>query len=216
MQQAAVDRRFIVIEGPLGAGRTTLAKAIALKLQAKLVLESENPFFTNFFNDMEKSAFPLQIFSLLSRLQQQKEIVQVDLFERGVVCDFLFTSEHIAAELHLSQDEFVLYDKLLRAMDVRLTVPDLVIYLQAKPHLLYERLQRSGYDYGRRVPLDYLEAQVQAYNHYFYQYKLSPLLVVNIEQVDFFKDERNLDALLRASLKAKSGVQHFLPNPEGE
>src|SRR5262245_45899288 len=111
------ERRFIVIEGALGSGKTSLAKILSTKLAAKLLLDEENPFLVPFFKEMARTAFQLQIFTLLSRLNQQKEILQVDLFQRGVVCDYLFSSEHIFAEMHLSQDEFVLYDKLLRVME---------------------------------------------------------------------------------------------------
>ena len=211
MSSHTEDRRFIVIEGPLGSGKTSLAKILATKLGAKTVLEEENPFFLPFFKDMEKHAFQAQIFALLSRYQQQKEVLQVDLFQRGVVSDYLFASEHIFAELHLSQDEFVLYDKLLRAMDVQAPIPDLVVYLQSQPDMLHERLQRSGYAYGNKVPSDYLEDLTRAYNQYFFHYSLSPLLVVNTENVDFHRDERYVEALIKEMGQNIKGVHHFVP-----
>ena len=147
------DRRFIVIEGPLGSGKTTLAKILAPRFNAKMVLDQPNPFGVAFFKDMERHAFPAQVFDLLNRYQQQqREVMQVDLFERGVVCDYLFSSEHLFAELNLSEEEFLLYEKLLRAMDLKAPIPDLLIFLQTDADTLYERLQRSGYDYGRWVP----------------------------------------------------------------
>ena len=206
-----VDRRFIVVEGALGAGKTTLAKILAERLNCKLVLDAPNPFTGTFFQDMDKFAFQLQVFSLLNRYHQQKDILQVDLFSQGVLADYLFASEHIFAELHLNQEEFVLYDKLLRTMNVQAPIPDLVIYLQAKPHALHERLVAEGSEHAKAVPLDYLEELTRAYNEYFFRYHLSPLLVVNTEHVDFFSSSRHIDDLVEEMAKIKSGVHHFVP-----
>lgn len=205
------DQRFIVIEGALGSGKTHLAKILAEKLQSKLVLEEENPFFLPFFKDMEKHAFQAQIFSLLSRYNQQKEILQVDLFQRGVISDYLFSGEHIFAQLHLNQEEFGLYDKLLRVLNVQAPIPDLVVFIQSKAHVLHERLHKSGHDYARKVPADYLQELAAAFNNYFFHYTLSPLLVVNTENIDFFNDERNVDALIREMGRTTRGVHHFVP-----
>jgi deoxyadenosine/deoxycytidine kinase len=206
-----VDRRFIVVEGALGAGKTTLAKILAERLSCKLVLDTPNPFIGMFFEDMDKFAFQLQVFSLLGRYHQQKDILQVDLFSQGMIADYLFASEHIFAELHLNQEEFVLYDKLLRTMNVQAPIPDLVIYLQSKPHLLYEKLQSDGPPYCKDIPLDYLEDMTSAYNDYFFRYHLSPLLVVNTEHVDFFSGNRHIEDLIEEINKVKSGVHHFVP-----
>lgn len=206
------DRRFIVVEGPLGSGKTALTKLLAARQQAKLVLSEPNPFCSRFFKEMEKYAFQYQIFSLLSHYHQLKEILQVDLFSKGVMADYLFTSEHIFAEQHLTDEEFFLYDKLLRAMDVQAAVPDLVIYLQATPAMLHERLRKSGLEYAQHVPLDYLEAVVGAYNRYFFDYTLSALLVVNIENVDFFSEEIYVEKLVHELAGVKSGVHHFVPH----
>ncbi len=205
------DRRFIVIEGPLGSGKTSLTKILAGRLNAKLVLEVDNPFLPSFFQDMEKHAFQTQIFSLLSRYNQQKEILQVDLFQQQVMSDYLFVGEHIFAQLHLSQDEFMLYDKLLRTLDMQAPVPDLVIYLQSQPEVLYERLQKSVYPYSRDVPPDYIEAMSEAFNNYFFSYNLSPLLVINTSKADFFSDDRHVDELTREMERVRSGVHHFVP-----
>ena len=206
-----VDRRFIVVEGALGAGKTTLAKMLAERLSCKLVLDAPNPFTATFFEDMDKFAFQLQVFSLLNRYHQQKDILQVDLFSQGVMADYLFASEHIFAELHLNEEEFVLYDKLLRTMNVQAPIPDLVIYLQSKPHALHDRLQSDPALGGQDIPLDYLEDLTRAYNEYFFRYHLSPLLVVNTEHVDFFSSTRHIDDLVDEIHKVKSGVHHFVP-----
>jgi deoxyadenosine/deoxycytidine kinase len=206
MSHTVEDRRFIVIEGPLGSGKTSLAKTLASKLGTRLVLEEENPFLLPFFKNMEKHAFQAQIFSLLSRYQQQKELLQVDLFQRGVICDYLFSSEHIFAELHLSQDEFVLYDKLLKAMNVRAPIADLVVFLQSPAELLHEKLQKSHLSYARKVPLSYIEELTRAYNQYFFHYNLGPLLVVNSENIDFSTDERYVDALVKEMGKVTGGL----------
>ena len=210
----STNRRFIVVEGPLGAGKTSLAKILGARLSYRLTLEEENPFFERLFKDIEKHAFQAQLFNLLSRYHQQQHIMQTDLFQQGVLSDYLFTSEHIFAEMHLNQDEFVLYDKLLRLLDVRAPIPDLVIYLQANAETLYERLQKSDLAYGKSVPLDYLQASVEAYNSYFFHYKLSPLLVVNIDDVDFFSDDRYTSSLIKEVMRVRSGVHHFVPFKE--
>ena len=208
------DGRFIVIEGPLGSDNTSLAKMLALRLNSKLILEPENPFLDAFFRDMDKHAFQMQIFSYLGRLHQQRDILQVDLFERGVMADYLFGCEQIMAEQHLSRDEFMLYDKLLCTLDARTPVPDLVVFLQSSPEILMERLQRSGLSYAKRVSFDYLAAMTTAYNSYFFSYSLSPLLVVNCEEVDFFSDDRKVDALLQEMTKVQTGTHHFIPHKE--
>ena len=209
------DSRYIVVEGPIGVGKTTLVNHLAEAFDARTLLEraDENPFLSKFYADRGKYAFQTQIFFLLTRYQQQQEILQADLFRRHIVCDYLFAKDRIFAYLNLSQDELVLYEWIYQLLDQRVVKPDLVIYLQAPVHVLARRIRKRALWYEKDVDQEYLEKVSKAYNAFFFQYSETPLLVVNTSNIDFVKREADLQNLLREIRNTDKGVRYLTIDP---
>lgn len=204
--------RYIVVEGPLGVGKTAFAKLLAGRLGARSVLESpSNPFLGEFYDDPKRHAFQAQLYYLLSRYQQKDEVHQQDLFARGgVVSDYLFARDRIFAQLNLSRDELALYDKVYGLLGAQVPRPDLVVYLQARPDVLLSRLRRRAAD--SRVPSrDYIEKVAQAYAEFFFHYGDSPLLVVNTSEIDFVDSRADLDDLVAVIQRTRAGISHYSP-----
>jgi deoxyguanosine kinase len=209
-----MDRsRYIAVEGPIGAGKTALARTIAERLGARLMLEpvDENPFLPAFYEDARKHAFQAQLFFLLSRFRQQQALQQQDLFDQGTVTDYLFAKDRIFATLTLDANEMVLYDRLYEVLGPRVVKPDLVVYLQARPEVLLHRIRRRGRPFEREVEAGYVEALASAYNDYFFHYEQSPLLVVNASDLDLEGSEQELEALLTVIRRHRKGLQHYVP-----
>ena len=206
-------KRYIAIEGPIGVGKTTLAELLAEQFGAKTLLEEvdTNPFLPKFYEDPKKYAFQTQVFFLLSRYQQQRELSQYDLFKNSVVSDYLFAKDRIFAYLNLDDDELALYEQLYRLIDARITKPDLVIYLQASSKVLIERIKKRGKDYEQGITEQYLERLVDAYNRYFFYYKETPLLVVNTSAIDFVNNREDREDLIKEIDSVKGGVQYYIP-----
>ncbi|MFO1518741.1 MAG: deoxynucleoside kinase [bacterium] len=188
---------YIAIEGPIGVGKTTLCRLLAEEFNFKLNLEDVhgNPFLSEFYKDRNKYAFQTQVFFLLSRYQQQKELSQHDLFQQGFISDYIFAKDQIFAHLNLSEDELSLYDSLYNLLDARILKPDLVIFLQASTEVLKERIKKRKIPYEKNIDVQYLEDLAQAYNRFFFAYNETPLLVVNCSEIDFVEkpeDYRNL------------------------
>jgi deoxyadenosine/deoxycytidine kinase len=207
--------RLIAIEGPLGVGKSTLAKYLARRLGARSIFEEieENPFLKSFYQDPRRYAFQTQMFFLLSRYQQQVGLKQEDLFHKVTVCDYVFQKDRIFAYLTLSEDELSLYERVYRTLDPRVPSPDLVVYLQARPEVLIERIRTRNRDWERPIKLQFLEELIQAYNDYFFHWQKSPLLVINTSEIDFVETEAHLEAVLGAIRRMRKGVQYF--NPSG-
>lgn len=207
------QRRYIVIEGPIGVGKTTLARLLADEFQARLVLEKveENPFLRRFYEDPEKYAFPAQLFFLLTRYRQQQELAQHDLFQQNTVGDYLFAKDHIFAQVNLDVDELALYRQLYNLLDARLPRPDLVVYLQARIDVLLARLRKRARDYERQISPEYIERIAEAYREFFFHYDETPLLVVNCSEIDFVAHSGETDDLLREIREMGQGVQHYIP-----
>ena len=150
--------RYIVVEGPIGVGKTSLAKRLAAEFHARSVFEKveENPFLTKFYEDRESYAFQAQIFFLLSRYQQQRELIQQDLFSQNAVSDYLFAKDRIFATLNLSSEEITLYKQLYQLLDPRVPKPDLVVYLQARPDVLYKRVKKRDKKFDKEITPEYL------------------------------------------------------------
>jgi len=191
------ELRFIAIEGVIGAGKTSLTKVLANKLHAGTVFEEfeENPFLVKFYADRKKYAFHTQIYFLMSRYRKQREVAQIDLFNSRVITDYLFVKDRIFAEVNLSEDEFALYDKIYSILAVDVPRPDLVIYLQADPEMLYKRIRQRGRAYERDIEFEYIERLGEAYNTFFFHYNSSPMLIVNVKGFDFLANPRDLDLL---------------------
>lgn len=207
------DGRYIAIEGPIGAGKSTLAKILAERSTKRLVVETdeENPFLDRFYQDEKKHAFQTQLFYLLSRYQQQVTFTQGDLFRRGIVCDYLFAKDRIFAALTLDEQEFRLYDRVYSLLSNQVPRPDLVVYLQARPEVLLDRVKKRGRATEAKIRSGYLEEVSQAFNHFFFHYNETPLLVVNTSDIDFVTVEEDRDQLLREIDRIRTGIHHYYP-----
>src|ERR1051326_8335703 len=206
-------KKYIVVEGPIGVGKSSLAKLLAAEFQARTLFESveDNPFLAKFYQDRDTYAFQNQLFFLLNRYRQQRDLVQQDLFSQATVSDYLFAKDKIFASLTLNADELALYQQIYQLLDTRLPKPDLVVFLQARPDVLYKRLKKRDKSYERSVTLEYLTEVAQAYSQFFFHYDESPLLVVNTSEIDFVASSRDLADLVREINNMGSGTQHYIP-----
>jgi len=205
--------QYIVVEGPIGVGKTSLARLLAKEFNARCLLEKpeENPFLSHFYQDRKKYAFQVRVFFLLTRFQQQQEIVQPDLFNQVTISDYLFDKDRLFALLNLDGNEFVLYEKIFQLLGGRIPTPDLVIYLQAKPEVLLQRIKSRNVAYEKEMEFDYLKKLTETYNSYFFHYNQSPLLVLNTSEIDFVKRKEDFDQLLREIRGMKKGTWYFTP-----
>jgi deoxyadenosine/deoxycytidine kinase len=202
-----------VVEGPIGVGKTSLARLLAKEFNARCLLEKPegNPFLSHFYQDRKKYAFQVQVFFLLTRFQQQQEIAQPDLFNQVTISDYLFDKDRLFALLNLDGNEFVLYEKIFQLLGGRIPTPDLVIYLQAKPEVLLQRIKSRNIAYEKEMEFDYLKKLTETYNSYFFHYNQSPLLVLNTSEIDFVKRKEDFDQLLREIRGMKKGIWYFTP-----
>jgi deoxyadenosine/deoxycytidine kinase len=205
--------RYIAVEGPVGVGKSALARVLADRLGARLVEESpeENPFLRAYFQDRKKHAFQAQLFFLLSRFQQQQALFQQDLFSRSTVAEYLFARDRVFASLTLGPDELTLYDRVYELLGPRVVKPDLVVYLQARTEVLLGRVRRRGREYERSIDAPWLEGLAKAYSDFFFHYEETPLLVVNASDIDLEGSPDDLEALLAVVRKHRKGTQHYVP-----
>ncbi len=205
--------RYIVVEGPIGVGKSTLTKILSQRLGARTVFEvvEENPFLPLFYKDREKHAFQTQIFFLLSRFKQQQALFQQDLFNQVTVSDYLFAKDRIFASLTLSAAEMSLYDRVFEGLAPRVDKPDLVIYLQANIDVLLGRIKKRAREFESDFDADYLAQLCTAYNEYFGRYTDTPLLVANTDEVNFVTDQAEVARLLETVDALDNGVRHYVP-----
>ena len=205
--------KYIVVEGPIGVGKTSLAKMLANEFQARMVFErvEDNPFLPKFYKSREIYAFQNQTFFLLNRYQQQMELAQQNLFNQNTVADYLFAKDQIFATLTLSAEELSLYQQIYVLLNTRVPKPDLVVYLQARPEVLYKRVKKRDKKFERGVTFEYLGEVAQAYNQYFFHYDETPLLVVNTSEIDFVSSSKHLADLIKEINHMGSGTQHYIP-----
>jgi len=205
--------QYIVIEGPIGVGKTSLTRLLAKEFNARLILEKpeENPFLSQFYRDRKKYAFQTQIFFLLNRFQQQREISQYDLFNQITLSDYLFAKDRIFSSMNLDDHELALYDQIYSLLNGQIPTPDLVIFLQAKPEVLHHRVKSRNIAYEKDVDLEYLKTLTEAYNYYFFHYDQGPLLVVDTSEIDFVNRKEDFNQLIREIKQMKKGTWYFIP-----
>lgn len=203
--------RHIAVEGPIGAGKTSLARRLAERLGAELLLEQpgENPFLARFYQDMARYALPTQLFFLFQRARQLEVLAQPDMFGRPTVSDFLLDKDPLFARITLSADELALYQKIYDSIRPQAAVPDLVVYLQAQPATLHERVRRRAAEFERGIGEDYLALLVEGYARFFYNYAAAPVLIVNSENLNFVARDADLELLLARMRGMKSRREFF-------
>lgn len=185
---------FIAIEGVIGAGKTTLAKLLAERNNARLVLEQfeENPFLPKFYENKSRYAFQTQLAFLASRFKQQQRMTSPELFDGGIISDYIFEKDRIFARLNLGDDELGLYDNIYSIMTGISARPDLVIYLQSSVERLMENVKKRGRDYEKHITPDYLQELSDAYNQFFHHYNKAPLMIINATEIDFVNNPGHL------------------------
>ena len=205
---------YIAIEGVIGVGKTSLARALASRIDGETIEEpfEENPFLERFYAEPEPWAFQTQLFFLFSRFRQLQEARQPSLFARSTVCDYLFAKDIIFAHANLSDDELPLYHQIYDLLKERVPSPDLVIYLQAPTTTLMGRIHKRGRSYEQEIDFDYIDKLSELYNQYFFHYTDSPLLVVQTEHLDFVSREEDIDILTREIESMRGGTKHLIPH----
>ncbi len=202
--------RHIVVEGPIGAGKTSLARRLANLTGAELILEQpdDNPFLQRFYEDRRRYALPTQLFFLVSRVEQARRLTQGDLFRPASVADFMLEKDMLFARTVLDEAEFRLYRQLYEGLKPRSSAPDLVIYLQADPSTLAERVKKRARGYERTLAENYLAELARAYSEFFYHYDAAPLLTVNSEHLNFAERDNDFDLLVQR-IRDMRGVREF-------
>ncbi len=205
--------RYIVVEGPIGVGKTSLAERVADRLDARTLLEvaDDNPFLPHFYRDRRHYAFQAQLWFLLNRFRQQQELAQADLFRQTLVSDYLFAKDRIFAYLALEDHELALYERVHALLQVQVPKPDLVIFLQASSEALLQRIALRGKPYEKEMDRRYLEELNAAYAHFFFHYTASPLLVVNTSEIDFVNRTEDLEDLVKEIREVRAGTHYYVP-----
>jgi len=204
---------YIAIEGPIGVGKTSLAKLISERLNARLVLEEfdRNPFLEEFYSDPRRFAFQTQLFFLLSRFKQQQELLQVDLFHKLLATDYMFQKDRLFAYLNLNEKELALYDQVAKHLESQIMKPDLVIYLQAETGKLMRNIKNRGRKFEVSISREYIESLNQVYNQFFMRYNETPLMIVNVTDIDFVNNSEDLEDLMDNIRKPFTGTKFYNP-----
>jgi deoxyadenosine/deoxycytidine kinase len=207
--------RYVAVEGPIGVGKTTLARRLADALRYPLMLEPamENPFLDRFYRDSRRHALPTQLFFLLNRARKMADLSEDDLVGPLLVSDFLMEKDRLFAEITLDPNEFLLYEQIVETLHLGPPAPDLVIYLQAPVDVLLRRIRSRGIDFEQNIEPDYLDSLVRAYTEFFHFYDAAPLLIVNAAQTDFANNTDHFEALLDQMIAMDGSRRYFNPNP---
>jgi deoxyguanosine kinase len=210
-QRVPQPPRFIVVEGPLRVGKTTLAKVLAERLHARRIYDCEdNPFLADFYREKPGSAFRTQMYFLIERQKRLREALAVEA-PGPILSDFLMEKDRIFANLNLDDEELEVYERYYEALTMNLPAPDLVIYLQAKPEVLRARIAKKAAREETQISLAYIEEVARACEHFFFRYAASDLLVINTSDIDFVERNEDLQQLLRRLQDPVKGTQYFLP-----
>jgi len=202
--------RYIVVEGPIGAGKTSLARRLAQHTGAATLLEKpgENPFLPKFYQEPLRYALATQLFFLFQRGNEVRDLAQMDLFRTSTVADYLFDKDMLFARLNLGDEEFALYQQIYHSLQLQVPEPDLVIYLQAEPQTLVERVQRRANPYEQTISEIYLRRLAQSYSDFFYHYEAAPVLMVNSERLNFVDGDEDFELLLQR-IETMRGSREF-------
>ncbi|RKX66623.1 deoxynucleoside kinase [candidate division TA06 bacterium] len=194
-----MNKKFIVVEGVIGAGKTTLTNILSEYYNAEKILEEveTNPFLSNFYKDRKSYAFQTQIYFLLSRYKQMSKFKQLNLFNNTIISDYLFDKDYIFAEINLDDNEFNMYKSIYNLMKAQLTTPDLVIYLQGSLETLIKHIKMRGRSFESNISHNYLKTLNEKYNEFFFKYNNSPLLIINIDKVDFVKENFDFNYFIK-------------------
>ncbi|MFQ6618839.1 MAG: deoxynucleoside kinase [Fidelibacterota bacterium] len=206
---------YISIEGVIGVGKTSLALLLGERLKARVVLEKfeENPFLEDFYKDPKRYAFQTQIYFLLSRYRQQQELLQVDLFHKLLITDYMFVKDKLFANLNLSDKELTLYNTIVSLLEKNIPKPDLAIYLQSSTYRLMENIKKRKRYFEENITREYIESLNQVYNNFFFKYQDSPLLIINTTEIDFVRNFQELEDLIAQIRKPIKGTKFY--NPKG-
>ena len=206
--------RYLAIEGPPCVGKTELARLLGRSMKARLVLEEaeENPFLPLFYENPEHYGFQTQVFFMLHRYRQQQDLHQMDLFESTVVSNYLFARSGIYAHVCLNDAELSLYERMAETLHEKVPSPDLVIYLHNSTDSLLQRVRKQTPSYERLMTESYLARLVEAYTHFFFHYTESPLLIINVSQVDFVRNPAGLEELLQQVKAPPAGTRYYRPS----
>ena len=213
LKRESKDPRFIVVEGPIGVGKTSLATRLAESFSGELVLEQvdQNPFLEQFYKSRRTAALPAQLFFLFQRARQLEELRQADMFAPVRVADFHIAKDRIFAELNLSRDELQLYNQIYDKLDIEVPEPDLVVYLQASVDALMRRITQRSIPYERTIDRAYMEKLADAYARYFYGYDETPLLIVNASSIDPVRNDADYNELFEQVSRITGGRHFFNP-----
>tara|TARA_B100000965_G_scaffold331357_1_gene295494 strand:+ start:2059 stop:2700 length:642 start_codon:yes stop_codon:yes gene_type:complete len=205
---------YIAIEGPIGVGKTSLAKLLSKRLSAKLILEKfeENPFLSEFYDDPTRFAFQTQLFFLLQRYQQQQDIRQVDMFHNLLISDYMFIKDRLFASLNLDDKEMNLYDSIANMMERNVINPDLIIYLQADTATLMKNIDKRGRNFESNISYEYINELNEIYTEYFFRYNDTPLVIINTNNIDFVHNPDDLDQVIQYIKQPVSGTKFFNPS----
>ncbi|HEV3457805.1 MAG TPA: deoxynucleoside kinase [Thermoanaerobaculia bacterium] len=203
---------YLAVDGPIGVGKTTLVEMLTRHFEGVKILEDvDNPFLTDFYRDRPGAAFQTELYFLLSRYKQQRELAQRGLFDRLLISDYTFQKSRIFAYLNLSDDELMLFDKLYALLEPQVPVPDLVLYLVADVNTCLERIRKRARNLEKLISQEYLAELIDAYNHYYHYYVRSPLLVVDTRHLNFPQRPEDFDELLHRLAKPMKGTEYFQP-----
>lgn len=204
--------RYLAVDGPIGAGKTTMVEKLAERYESVKVLEDiENPFLEDFYRDVPGAAFQTELYFLLSRFKQQQDLVQPELFSRLLLADYAFQKNRIFAYTNLSDDELMIFDKLFLLLEPQVSKPDLVLFLTADVGTCLQRVKRRKMNAERSISEKYVSELIDAYNHYYYHYNASPLLVVDTRHLDFANRTEDFDELVNQLSRPIRGTQYYVP-----